>query len=59
MAFYYSLKRKLIENRIPAADFDEILYADDTILISTNPATINKYIEEIQLEGKHRTRIKL
>jgi len=46
------LKRNLIENRIPAAEFDEILYADDTILISTNPATINKYIKEIQLEGK-------
>ena len=50
------LKRNLIENRIPAAEFDEILYADDTILISTNPATINKYIKEIQLEGKNRTR---
>ena len=45
------LSRNLIQNRIPSADFDDILYADDTILVSTNPATINRYIKEIQLEG--------
>ena len=45
------LSTNLIQNRIPSAEFDEILYADDTILISTNSATINNYIKEIQLEG--------
>jgi len=46
------LKRELEESRIPGATFDELLYADDTILISTNPKAINKFIKEIEIQGE-------
>ena len=43
---------ELIQNRIPGATFDEVLYADDTICISTCTKTINKLIERIETLGE-------
>ena len=41
----------LEQNRIPGAEFDEVTYADDTIVFSTNTQTINRFIKEIEEEG--------
>ena len=38
----------LIAHRPDNANYDEILYADDTILISTNTAAINRYLAEVE-----------
>ena len=38
--------------RVPGANFDEVLYADDTILISTDTRVINKLLAKIEKEGK-------
>jgi len=46
------LQEELKTHRIPSAEFDEILYADDTILVSTHVPTLNTYIKFIELEGK-------
>jgi len=45
------LERDLRESRILGTEFDEILYADDTTLASTNPQVINAYIKHIEREG--------
>ena len=37
--------------RIPGADFDEVLYADDTIIMSTDTKVINKTLAKIESEG--------
>ena len=37
---------------MPGANFDEVLYADDTILISTDTRVINKLLAKIEREGK-------
>ncbi len=34
-------------HRVPGAEFDEVLYADDTICIGTDTREINKYIAEV------------
>ena len=46
------IKRKLEENRVPGANFDEVLYADDTILVSTDTRTINLFLKEIEEQGE-------
>ena len=46
------LARNLEENRIPGTNFDEILYADDTLVISQDTRTLNYFIETLQLEGE-------
>jgi len=46
------LSRKLRENRVPGASFDEVLYADDTILISTDTRAINEFLKEIETQGE-------
>ena len=57
--------RNLEENRIPGTNFDEILYADDTLVISQDTRTLNLFIETLQTEGeqiglqlnKHKTEL--
>ena len=46
------LDYKLIENSIPGAHFDEVMYADDTICISQDTKTMNQYIQKIEQIGK-------
>ena len=41
----------LIPNRICGANFDEIVYADDTICISTNTKAMNLFLKDIETEG--------
>ena len=41
----------LIKNIVPGADFDEVMYADDTICISEDTKTINNFIQEIERIG--------
>ena len=40
------LRANLIENRPPGLEFDEVLYADDTIFVSTDGLTTEKTLEE-------------
>ena len=37
--------------RIPGANFDEVTYADDTICMSTDTNTMNKFFEAIDWDG--------
>ena len=39
-------------NRISGATFDELLYADDTILISESKEAVQKYLHQIEKESK-------
>ena len=48
-----NLMLNLAKYRIPGADFDEIMYADDTICISPDTRTINIFITEIEKVGKN------
>ena len=41
----------MIKHRIPGIDFDEVLYADDTICVSTNTAAMNRLLAAIETEG--------
>ena len=41
----------MIEDRIPGVNFEEVLYADDTICISSSTRKMNKLIAEIEREG--------
>ena len=47
-----NLAYNLIKNRVPGADFDEVMYADDTICISQDTKTMNKFIKSIETIGK-------
>ena len=42
-----------MNNRIPGAEFDELLHADDTILISTDTETINLFINTLEEEAEN------
>ena len=42
------LDEELHEDRPPNQDFDEVLYADDTIIFSTNTETLQKYLHKIE-----------
>ena len=42
------LDEELHENRPPNHDFDEVLYADDTIILSTDTRTVQKYLHKIE-----------
>ena len=42
----------LIQHRTPGATFDEVMYAHDTICISPDTRTINKFIETIETVGE-------
>ena len=46
------IQGNLIKHRIPGADFDEVMYADDTICISEDTKTMNEFIENIESIGK-------
>ena len=48
----HNLATNLIKNRVPGADFDEVMYADDTICISQDTKTMNKFIKSIETIGK-------
>ena len=37
-----------IKHRIPGAEFDEVMYADDTLCISEDTRTMNKFIKQIE-----------
>ena len=37
--------------RVPGADSDEVIYADDTTCISTDNMAMNKFLEAIEWEG--------
>ena len=41
----------LIKYRIPGANFDEVMYADDTICISEDTKTMNQFIQKIESIG--------
>ena len=43
------LQTTLPEHRIPGATMDEVMYADDTICISTDTRSMNKFLEEIEV----------
>ena len=43
--------RQVNLKRIPGADFDEVLYADDTICMSTDAKVINRTLANIEREG--------
>ena len=47
-----NLATNLIKNRVPGADFDEVMRADDTICISQDTKTIDKIIKSIETIGK-------
>ena len=42
----------LIAHRIPGANFDEVMYADDTVCISTDTRSMNLMIAEIEVQGR-------
>ena len=44
--------QQLIPNRICGANFDEIVYADDTICVSTSEIAMNLFLKDIENEGK-------
>jgi hypothetical protein len=41
-----------LSQRIPGMEFDEVLYADDTICIATEPEVMNRMLKEIEEEGE-------
>ena len=43
-----ALDEELFEHRPPNHDFDEVLYADDTIIFSTCTETLQKYLHKIE-----------
>ena len=56
-AIFYDIKqdRRLAANlrvdRVIGASFDEVLYADDTIIFSESPTTLGKLLRQIEEEG--------
>ena len=42
---------RLIPHRICGQNFDEVVYADDTICISTDTKAMNLFLKDIELEG--------
>ena len=48
---YKKIGATLIKHRVPGTDYNEVLYADDTICVTTDTKTMNTYLEEIETEG--------
>ena len=47
-------RTKTEEHRVPNADFSEVLFADDTICVTTNVAAMNRLLNAIEEEsGKY------
>ena len=44
----HKLASETSKNRPPGMDFDEVLYADDTIIFSTEAQTVEKLLQEIE-----------
>ena len=44
--------RNLIPHRICGANFDEVVYADDTICVSTSEESMNTFFEKHRRRGK-------
>jgi hypothetical protein len=44
-------KQNLTKHRIQSTNYDEVLYADDTICISTDTRALNKLLADIETEG--------
>ena len=47
-----NLQLNLAKHRVPGSDFDEVMYADDTILISEDTKTMNEFVKQIEIKGK-------
>ena len=41
-----NLSLNLAKHRAPGADFDEVMYADDTLCISEDTKTMNQFIQQ-------------
>ena len=55
---YKKIGATLIKHRVPGTDYNEVLYADDTICITTDTKTMNTYLKEIGTEGaKYRLKL--
>ena len=48
---HYKTERNTIQQRVPGAMFDEVMYADDTIVVGTDTRKMNQQIAEIEDEG--------
>ena len=46
-----NLGGRTFEHRALGADFDEVIYADDTICISEDARTMNELLKKIEEEG--------
>ena len=46
------IKHTLIQQRVPGADFDEVMYADDTILVSESTKAMNLFIRQNEIKGR-------
>ena len=44
-------QQRLIPNRICGTNFDEVVYADDTICVSTSTESMNMFLKDIEQEG--------
>ena len=47
-----NIKHTLIQQRVPGAGFDEVMYADDTILVSESTKAMNLFIRQIEIQGR-------
>ena len=45
------IKEKMDDDKVLGAIFNEVIYADDTIIYSRNPEALEKLLQEIQKEG--------
>ena len=42
-----------MKQRVPRAYFDEVMYADDTILVSESTKAMNLFIRQIEIKGNN------
>ena len=52
---FYDIKKndtlRMTPHRINGTDFDEVLFADDTICVSTDTKAMNRLLKEIEEQG--------
>lgn len=46
------MEHKLVRQRVPGAEFDEVTHADDTICITTEAKAMNEFVKQIVGQGK-------
>ena len=46
------ISQDLAKYRVPGASFDEVMYADDTMCISDDIKTMNKFIQKVEVTGE-------